>query len=64
MRPLAEVIAEAFVLEYLQSDVEWIDVREFIQEVYEDETVDGKEVYDNVVGLLEDEAQRFADRNN
>lgn len=64
MRPLAEVIAEEFVLEYLQREPEIEDVVEFTDEEFPDYPGAYSEVFQNVVALLGDEAQRFADRHN
>jgi hypothetical protein len=58
-------IAQAFVVEYLQREPEFIDFMEFADEefgyVKERKMT---EAYGIAVGLLGDEAQRFADRNN
>lgn len=57
-------IAEAFVLEYLQREPDIEDVVEFADEEFPDYPGAYGEIFQHVLGLLGDEAQRFADRNN
>jgi hypothetical protein len=47
--------AEEFVLEYLQRDIEFMDVVEKLEE--DDSDVDAEAVYQYAVGLLDDLAQ-------
>jgi hypothetical protein len=63
---LVEVLAEEFVLDYLDRDVDFGDVAEFVmdnageshdEDLYED-------VYELATALLSDHAQRFEGRND
>lgn len=66
-----ETLAEDFVTEYLERTPEYLDVVEFIDENaegdIETDDITGEDVDDifkRSVALLNDHAQRFADRNN
>ncbi len=64
---LVEELAEAFVLDYLDRDIDFGDVAEFVDdqmgEPYEDDDL-FEDVYDLATGLLSDHAQRYEGRND
>jgi len=61
MTSKVKYLAEEFVEDYLQRDVEYSDITDFLWDNGHDGEVDPSEVYDHVLNILDVILQRWVD---